>query len=339
VIAAAERHGVLPLLAERSIASGLGAEAHARLQTRARQIAAADLVREHELRRVIAAFDAAGVRPLLLKGAGLAYSHYPRPDLRPRLDSDLLIPASQRAAAIAALEGAGYAALPHVGGDLLMYQTSFVTPAAGVPVHVVDLHWRIANPQAFGRVLEYEELAAAAETLPVLGPQARGLGRVHALLLACVHRVAHHADAPLLIWLYDIHLVGATMTAEQWREFAALAGARGVGAVCRRSLELAVTNFGTPVPAAVMASTALGGADADRSPAAAYLNRPRHVAGVWWDFKLLPSWRDRARLARQHVFPPVQYMRGVYAPASGAPLAVLYARRAWRGARKWLGRR
>ena len=67
-----------------------------------------------------------------------------------------------------------------------MYQASFVTPAAGAPVHVVDLHWRIANPQAFGRVLEYEELAAAAEPLPALSPSARGLGRVHALMLACV---------------------------------------------------------------------------------------------------------------------------------------------------------
>ncbi|HET9369097.1 MAG TPA: nucleotidyltransferase family protein [Vicinamibacterales bacterium] len=338
VVEAAGRHGVLPLLAASPAAPGLGAGLHARLVTRARLAAAADLVREHELRRVLAALDAAGVQPLLLKGAGLAYSHYARPDLRPRLDSDLLIPVAARARATEVLQAAGYALLPHVTGDLLMYQASFVTPAAGAPLHVVDLHWRIANPQAFGRVLEYEELAAAAEPLPALSPSARGLGRVHALMLACVHRVAHHGDAPLLIWLYDIHLVAASMTAEAWREFAALATARGVGAVCRRSLELSVDLFGTAVPASVLASSALGGADADRSPAAGYLHQPRRVAGVWWDFRLLPSWRDRARLARQHAFPPVRYMRDVYAPASGAPLAVLYARRAWRGARKWLGR-
>jgi hypothetical protein len=339
VLAAAEGHGVLPLLSATAAGVGLGAEAHAVLLTRARQMAAADLVREHELRRVLAALDAAGVQPLLLKGAALAYSHYARSDLRPRLDSDLLIPVADRPAATSALEAAGYRALPHVTGDLLMYQASFVTPAAGAPLHVVDLHWRIANPQAFGRVLEYEELEAAAEPLASLAPGARGLGRVHALVLACVHRVAHHADAPLLIWLYDIHLLASSMNAVEWREFATLATGRGVGAVCRRSLELSVERFATPVPAEVLSSAALGGADAHRTPAAAYLRQARRAAGMWWDFKLLPSWRDRARLARQHVFPPVEYMRDVYAPASGAPLAVLYARRAWRGARKWFGRR
>jgi hypothetical protein len=44
------------------------------------------------------------------------------------------------------------------------------------------------------------------------------------------------------------------------------------------------------------------------------------------------------RLVRQHLFPSAHYMRGVYAPASTAPLPVLYARRAWRGARRWLAR-
>ena len=74
-----------------------------------------------------------------------------------------------------------------------MYQASYVTRPRNAPVHVVDLHWRIANPQRVRPVLAYEELAAAAEPVPALAPRARGLRRVHALLLACVHRVAHHA--------------------------------------------------------------------------------------------------------------------------------------------------
>jgi hypothetical protein len=44
------------------------------------------------------------------------------------------------------------------------------------------------------------------------------------------------------------------------------------------------------------------------------------------------------KLARQHVLPPADYMREVYAPASSAPLPWLYARRVWRGARRWLAR-
>ena len=44
------------------------------------------------------------------------------------------------------------------------------------------------------------------------------------------------------------------------------------------------------------------------------------------------------RLMAQHMFPSADNMRTVYAPASGAPLTWLYARRVVRGALKWLAR-
>jgi hypothetical protein len=54
------------------------------------------------------------------------------------------------------------------------------------------------------------------------------------------------------------------------------------------------------------------------------------------DLRALPTWADRWRLMREHAFPPVEYMRGVYAPSSRTPLVWLYTRRMLVGARKWL---
>src|SRR3954468_24140088 len=53
---------------------------------------AGERVRGDEIRRVIDALAASGLRPILLKGTGLAYGVYPAPASRPRGDTDLIIP-------------------------------------------------------------------------------------------------------------------------------------------------------------------------------------------------------------------------------------------------------
>jgi hypothetical protein len=200
---------------------------------------------------------------------------------------------------------------------------------------VFDVHWRVANPQAFGDVLPFDELWRASVPMPRLGPAARGLSPVHALVLACTHRIAHHFDSNRLIWLYDIHLIASALTADEWDGFLSLAERWHVAGVCGHSLERAVSCFATVIPDNVVAAARLHA----RSEAltAAYAGPPRrHIANVMSDLQALAGWRDRLRLLRQHAFPPPQYMREVYAKSSRAPLAFLYARRVVRGARRWL---
>jgi Uncharacterised nucleotidyltransferase len=334
----AERQGVMPLAAERL--ANLPAAPRAvvgAFDVASKRQAAADLVREVELRHVLVGLSGAGVRTLVMKGAQLAYSHYPRPDLRPRLDTDLLVAASGRAAAQQQLLDLGYEAVPQVTGDLVMYQAIYVRRRAGVPVHVVDLHWRLANPQRFGSVLTCEELFESAVPIPTLCASAEGLSNPHALLVACIHPVAHHAHAPRLIWHYDIHLVASRLTRAGWTDFAAQATDRGVGSVCRRSLELAVHWFDTSVPGHVFSQLSVP--TARDAATAAYLSPSRRqIDDAVWDFQTLSSWGARWRLVRQHLFPPARYMRDVYAPLSHAPLPLLYAKRAFLGARRWLAR-
>ncbi len=333
----ARYHGVLPLVAERlGGAPGVPAALASRLKAVARSELAADMIREQEITAALSALASAGIGALLLKGVHLAYAWYPRPDLRPRMDTDLLVPPGSRAGVDEVLRGLGYERLRQATGELLTYQAPYEKRRDGVAVHLIDVHWRIANPQPFGGVLVYDELASAAVPVAALGPAARGLSAVDALLLACVHRVAHHHDSDRLIWLYDIHVIAAQLGAAAWGRFLDLAARRMVAGVCQRSLEQAVRRFQTAIPAWVRADPRLRAAPAE--PTAAYLRPRRHVHRVLDDLTALPTWRDRVQLVREHLFPSRRYMREVYDVTSRAPLPLLYARRAWRGARRWLER-
>ena len=334
----AQVHGVLPLVADRlANRRDVPFRLSSRLEQEAVRLAAADLVREAELRKLLAAFDQAELQPVLIKGVALAHSQYRRPDLRQRLDTDLLIPADGRPTADRVLLEAGYEAVAHVSGTWVNHQAPYVKRQDGATIHVLDLHWRISNPQPFAHVLSYDDLVRTAVRLPRLGASALGPSPVHALLLACVHRVAHHRDVDLLIWLHDIHLLASQFDAVDWDEFRRLMHERGVGSICREALQRTSEWFGTSIPDDVWAEAGEEGAT-DRSTAAYLAPCRRPVQNVLADLRALPSWAARWHLMCEHLFPPERYMRDVYAPLSSAPLAVLYARRALRGARRWLVR-
>jgi hypothetical protein len=336
---AASHHGVLPLLADR-IATwpAIPESVRSRFRDEANRHLAGDLEREVELRRCLTALDRAGIPALVMKGAHLAYRYYSRPDLRPRIDTDLLVPPEVRPDVDRILGEVGYVRRPEMSGELVTSQAMYVKRRDGAVVHAVDVHWRVSNPQVFAGVLTYDELSRDAERVPALGPVARGLSRVHALIMACVHRVAHHYDTDCLIWLYDIHLIALELDADEWRGFATLAADRAVVAVCRQGLASAREAFGTRWPDVVELEWAARHSPRPE-PTASYLAGDRRLAAhLWTDLRALPTWSRRWQLVREQMFPPARYMRDVYAPASGAPLPVLYTRRVLHGARKWLAR-
>jgi hypothetical protein len=319
----------------------LPADLNAALRSEAARMAAIDLIQEREIRWLVAALDRAAAGALLMKGAELAYTHYARPDLRPRSDTDLLISHARLQTVRSVLGDLGYEHAGHIDAAMVMGQASFVKRRDETVLHMVDVHWRLANPRVFAGLMSYEELAASARQVPKLGPEARGLGDAHALLLACVHRVAHHFDSDRLIWLYDIRLLAASLDEAAWTEFVRLAVDRGVASICLRGLEKTMDILGMAVPSMVL--SALGDrARRQDEMSASYLkpgsraHQEIHVFAT--DLRALPTWADRWRLVREHVFPSPAYMRDVYAPSSRAPLSILYARRALRGARKWLAR-
>ena len=278
-----------------------------------------------ELNRVLAGLESHRIVPLVLKGAALAHTHYEESWLRPRLDSDLLIAGSQREAVIDALRDLGYTRPPFISGELVMHQMPFERVGATGQVHALDVHWRVANPQMLANLPGHEELSSRAVTVRVRGQSMRTPCPVDALLLACVHRAAHHDLSDELLWLYDIHLVARRFSGREWNDFAALASRCRVRALCVDGLRAALRCFYTPVPGDVLTRLTNSAQSAERS--ALYLRRGlTPLDRLLADLRAL-NYADRIRLLIEHVFPSAQYVTQRYGVRPRALLPFLYLRR------------
>ncbi len=241
LLAVAEAHGVLPLLAAATgPASWL---ASAMLINASRSAQAVELARQVELRSVLEALAGGGVRALVVKGAALAYTHYAAPHLRPRVDTDLLIAPADKATASALLQELGFTRAVMVDRDAIFTQAMFSKAGIGHVRHVIDLHWQISNRPVFRDTLPFNELWARAVPVPQLGPSANAPAPVHALLLACIHVVAHHPDDWRLIWLYDVALIARRLTTNEWDQMWTLAAARDVSTLVARVLVASSEHF------------------------------------------------------------------------------------------------
>ena len=299
----------------------------ATLADEARQHTAIELLRDAELRRVLLALASADVRPVILKGAALAHTHYLRPASRPRLDTDILIASDGIEATRRVLLDCGYTAPNFCGGDLFCQFPLQKIDRFGC-VHKLDVHWKISTQPVFAGVLSYEEMLARSIEVPPLGPHARAPAPVHALLLACVHPAMHHRNVESLLWQYDIHLLAEGLSDGEFREFAELAHVRRVSAICGHQLEAARRRFGTRIRADVPFCQ---GSDA-LELSAAYLRADRR----WTDdlaasVRGLQRWPERLRFLRQIAFPSPRYMRRAYelprSPFATLLLPFVYAHR------------
>jgi hypothetical protein len=154
---------------------------------------------------------------------------------------------------------------------------------------------------------------------------------VHALLVACIHRVAHHHDGLVPLFLADIDRLARRLDAESWSRVSSLAASKRIRRVCARGLELSVDLFGTPVPSEVSRGLAAAG----NEPSAAYLREGlRKVDIIVSDMRAL-GWVARARLLREHLLPPPAYVMASYGTTRTALLPALYLHRIASGAFKW----
>jgi hypothetical protein len=294
---------------------------------------------QETLQQLIEALGLENLPALLLKGTGLAYTIYPAPHLRPRVDVDLLIRRDTLDRCEAVLTSCGWQRAPERDSELAEPQRHYVKPGPGAALYFLDLHWKIASPRLFADVLGFDELQPRAVCVPHLGRHAKTLGQVDALFLACLHRVAHHADAIELLWLWDIHLLVARLTSEDAEQFVALARRTGMTAVCARGLQLADECFETANSADIAArlSHSAEGTTAKAEPSSKFLGGVRPITILETDLSTLP-WRDRVRLLGEHLFPSRAYMRARYPLCPPVLLPFAYVGRIARGAPKWLKR-
>jgi hypothetical protein len=311
-------HGLAPLLYERT--------RNEELRSLAVAAAVVEPFRLDDLRAILALL---GVPALILKGTALAYDVYPAPELRPRSDTDLFVAQSDMPRVRAAMLAAGYVERLTSGDELGLRQALFSRADRFGVEHMYDVHWAIANRALFAETLQFEELLVRSIALPRIGGNARGLADTDALLLACLHRVAHHRDSERMIWLYDIHLLRERMSADEHAAFWKLAAERKVVAVCEHSIARAEEAAGNEPRHRAMEHI---GRVPEDEPSRFFLDRDiTRGALLQVELRSLPGWGARARRLRQLAFPPPSFMREQFPGRSGLLLPWLYAYRGLRG--------
>jgi hypothetical protein len=294
-------------------------------------------LRDAELRRVLDALGAAGVPCLLLKGAALAHTLYRQPHTRPRSDADLLVKAGDAGRVAAILEARGYARAAETSGDYATSQMHFDRPGAPDHRYALDIHWRIVNAHAIADAVGFEEFAASRVPVPGLGAHAWALSRPHALALACMHCVAHHPNAEDLLWLSDLRLMVSGLTEDEQARFADVAARSAARAVCAHALSMAAARFPSPEADALIARVRPR-PGAPEEPSARLVKGRLSLADILRADVAGLGWRRGAALIREHLFPPMAYMRTLYTAWPPVLLPAAYLHRIVRGAPKWLRR-
>jgi hypothetical protein len=336
LIDAADDHGVSPLVWQSlNSVSGPAQSLRDALAHRVRAAATRDIFIRRDLQAVLEALEDAKVRALVIKGAALAYTLYEQPWLRPRTDTDLLVPYPDVPAATRALECCGYARCDDLSsGTFVSHQIAFERVDRHGVNHVIDLHWKVVNPQVLADSLPFEELWRDALPAPALGPCARVPSPHASGALACIHRLAHHQGDDRLIWLYDLRVLTTALDDLEWKRFCRLACARGVAGLCLDGLRRAREHLGIHVPGTVEDELARA---APGEPSRHYLERVVRKRDVLVsDLTLLTSWRARVRLLREHLFPPPAFILQRYGVSNRLLLPALYAYRLVTGAYRWL---
>jgi hypothetical protein len=265
----------------------------------------------------------------MFKGAALAHTVYREPWLRPRVDTDLLVRREEVETTTRVLERLGYRHAARTSGDLVTHQVTFERSGGGVD-RVFDVHWKIADPQVFADLFSYDELEHDAVAVAALGG-ARVPCDVHATLLACTHRVAHHYDEEILIFLHDIALMASRFDESSWQRLTTIAVTKRIGAVTARGLDLASQYFGSPVPGWVRARLT---AEQGEATARYLAPRLRKVDVLLSDLSRL-DWRGRLTLVREHLLPPPSFVLRSYSQTRPMLLPPLYVYRIVRGVRAW----
>ena len=336
LVEAADDHGVNALVWQALAGtSGRASDLYQALTPRVRAAATRDIFIKRDMDTVLAALAAAGVHALVIKGSALAYTVYSAPWLRPRTDTDLLVPYGEIAMATRALDDCGYSRSDALtSGTLVSHQIAFERVDAHDVHHVIDLHWKIVNPQMLADSLPFDDLWQSSQQAPQLGPAARVPSPIASVVLACVHRLAHHQGHDRLVWLVDLKLLASTFTETDWETLARLACQRGIAGLCLDGLRQSRDRLGCRLPAAVEATLA---SSAPREPSRMYLQGVVHKRDVLVsDLSTLANWTSRLRLLREHAFPPAAFIRQRYGVSNRWLLPALYLHRLVSGALRWV---
>ena len=337
-VADAQAHGVCGLVKQALCARGLWPlvpnDARNALDVELRRAALTDDYFRRQTTRAVAALRNAGVPVLTFKGEALACTHYSPSHLRSRCDSDLLVAKRDVSLAGQVLDALGYSRGNMVTREAVYTQQIFSEPHRALS-HVIDLHWDVCHRPFFTGTFAFDELMRDAVELENLTTGFRVPDPVHALLLACLHRVSHHENSTRLIWLYDIHVLADGLQDHQWERVHRLAVAKSICDVSATGIELATAFFGCSARTSTHVTALRALARERQEPSRAYLMARRgQLNRIILDARHAGSLPKAIRVLAGHAFPDVDYMRRAFGARNPVSLAGSYAYRAARGFRR-----
>ncbi len=202
--------GCLPLLMEQvpaeTLIQHMGQKKYEQLRNLCRQSSILNLWYSSELKQILNAMEASQIRVMVLKGADVATSLYPRPELRPFQDIDLMVQPKDLAATIAVFEKLGYSYHQEYRFEAISRQrAAFVyVKDTSVGYLAFEIHTS-THTNEMGISFDTVQMWERARPITIAGMSAWGMGLEDLLLYLCWHYRSHVFGR--LIWLYDIALL------------------------------------------------------------------------------------------------------------------------------------
>jgi hypothetical protein len=228
------------------------AEIFAALRTAYFEEAARIMIRRTQLDNLLRWLDAAGIRPLILKGSALGETIYADRFQRPSADIDILVRKGDYETARTILLENGYRSKR---GDRSLEMAwscdEEFMPAVDEAArqYVVELHWALTSHADQLAKIDSDSLSARAEKVNGLNHNFRVLNPVDALVHASLHLFYKHITEPRLIWLYDIHLLACRIESlGLWYEAIAQSQQWQARLALQNCLNMARRWFDTPFP-------------------------------------------------------------------------------------------
>jgi len=249
----------MPLLVDTAQRHGINDPDLQRMKGIARYIWTSNVMRLRELFIALRTLQAAGIRPMMLKGAALMARFPDIASRRPNADYDILLPAGTLSRAGRALEAAGFSLLgsPWEDIDDVLPQSA----RSGSPIsingkgHEVDLHWRpvwsICDDSLTNRAF------AAAQEMTLQGEPVLVPTPAHQLFFAIARCEPSDQNECVTRLMEGYFLLSQTGDVE-WDEVLALVSHYGLEAAAHEYLSALAVDAGVSIPAEIQGRLAKG---------------------------------------------------------------------------------
>lgn len=205
----------------------------------------------HRVGSLLAAFAEAGIDTMVLKGAALIQLYYRESGLRPMLDADVLVHASQAEQAMELMSELEWKAVRYKQPQRripIVHSTPFEDSGG----RQVDLHWHLFW-ECFN-AKDVENYWKHAIPIQIGGVQTLALSHTDQLLHTCWHG-ARWNEVPPIRWVADaMAILGSSAGEIDWAGLLEKTQRHRIVLPVKDSLEYLKKKFDAPVPETVLAS-------------------------------------------------------------------------------------